>query len=700
MTARRCTTWTGEGFPRLTGLRSRREARARGRLAPLFLAALLGCSNTDTRSATTHGVYGVSAPLHGPEVVWSNNSGEPEYIDPGKCSEAIGGTIINNIFEGLTQRHPKTLASMPGVAKGWEISRDGLVYTFFLRRSFWSDGKPLTAADFEWSFKRVLNPKTASKYASFLHFIQNAKAYNTAAVLLTGLPPDTTAEAVRQAVEKMARVDEVGTATHLGAHTSATTGFFVYVGGEGQKRRAGRRKLLALTTLLGTPINSEITPQSVVRARAKDEHTLEVHLEVPLPYVLDLFSFYTSMPVPRHIIEPWEAAGNNPDAWTKPETIVSNGAYILAEWKFRQYMLLRKNDQYWDKKNVRTPTIRLGMVNSYNTTLNLYKTGEFDAIGENDRLPSEFLDHLSGYKDFIRSPYLATYYYLVNTRSPPLDNRKLRKAMSLAIDRQSVVQYITRGGQTASSDLCPAGVGGYPGLKSKIYDPDRARALLKEAGYDNGAAVPPITLIYNTAETHKQIAVAVQQMWKDVLGVKVTIENLEWKVYQKRLRHHDFQLARRGWVGDYNDPFTFLELLSKYSLNNHSGWSDPRYDALLTKANKTLDRNLRHQILLQAEALAMDAAPLLPLYGYVRSEMWKPYMRGIWPNYTGNHFMKYWWVDTDYTPEKNPDRRPGDDPPPPMLSPDPAPTRWSSIPVVDEAAAADRAAAAAHEPAP
>jgi ABC-type oligopeptide transport system substrate-binding subunit len=534
--------------------------------------------------------FGTTKPRHGPDEAWTNLGAEPEWIDPGKCTDSSGGTVAMNLFAGLTQSHPETLQPMPDVARSWEISADGRVYTFHLRPTQWSDGTPLTARDFEYAWKRVLDRETASKYASFLFPIKNAEAFNSG---------------------KASR-DEVG-------------------------------------------------------VRALNDLTLEVTLENPVPYFLSLTSFYTAMPVPRHVIERLVRAGKNPDLWTRLDYIVSNGPYVMTEWKFRQHMVFEKNARYWDAAHVKLQRIRLMEVESANTSLNLYEAGELDSLGEMV-LPSEFMDHLEHYGDFARAPMLATYFYWLNVKAPPLDDVRVRRALSLAVDRASLVKYVLRAGQVPSADLVPDGVGGYAGPHSPIFDPKQARRLLAEAGYGPEHPLPPITLRYNTLEGHKQIAEAVQQMWKQHLGVRVELENQEWKVFLKTLQAKDFQIARMAWVGDYPDANTFLELLSKSNGNNNSNWSDGEYERLLAEANRTQDRAQRLQLLRRAEALALAQAPLIPLYTYTRSELVKPYLMGHFLNYQQRLMFKYWWIDERWysgTPERLPNT------PPPMLLPEP-----------------------------
>jgi oligopeptide transport system substrate-binding protein len=322
-------------------------------------------------------------------------------------------------------------------------------------------------------------------------------------------------------------------------------------------------------------------------------------------------------------------------------------------------MVCERNPRYWDAANVRLDRVRVAMVESYTTALNMYAVGEFDWPGSNTSLPAEFMDHLAGYRDFRRHPYLASYYYWINTKAPPLDNPLLRRALALAIDREALVRHVTRGGQIPAADLVPDGVAGYQALGRPLFDPEAARRLLAEAGYTSGADVPEITLTYNTSEGHKQVAEAVQQMWKDVLGIRVELENQEWKVFLSTAEMNNFQLCRMGWTADYADPFTFLELLTSACGNNHSNWSDPAYDRLLKEANREPDPAVRLAKFREAEALALEQQPLIPLYTYTRTQLVKPYVRGIWGNHQDRHPWKYIWID-----EAAP-AAPAADPPPP-----------------------------------
>jgi oligopeptide transport system substrate-binding protein len=548
-----------------------------------LLAAILctGCSRPD------HGYFGTVKPAHGPNEIWINNSTEPETLDPTLCSDSAGGEIIWNVFAGLVQAHPATLEPCPDVATHWDVSDDGRTYTFHLRPSVWSDGVPLTAHDFVYAFRRLVDPKTASKYASNGHLLKGGAAITA----------------------------------------------------------------------------GEAHPESLA-VRAIDDLTLEVTLEEPVPYAMSMLTFYSFMPIPRHLMASLEARGIEASLWTRPEHVVCNGPYTMTEWRFRQHMIFEKNPRYWDAANVRLDRVRLSMVESETTALAMYAAGEFDWPGHNSALPFEFMDYVAEFKDFSHHTEWRSYFYWINTTRPPLDNPLLRQALSMAIDRESLVRHITRGGQTPTATLAPEGMAGYRGPSIALFDPDEARRLLAEAGYAKGSEVPPITLSYNTSEGHKQIAEAIQQMWKKELGIAVDLENLEWNVFLDKAARTDFQICRMGWSADYDDPFNFLEILSSASGNNHSNWKNPDYDGLLGEANRCLDPAKRLAILRDAEAMAMAAQPVIPIYIGTSSKLLKPYVRGLWPNAQVRHPWKFLWIDEQFDPERP--SRP-DPPPPPCL---------------------------------
>jgi oligopeptide transport system substrate-binding protein len=608
------------------------------------LASIAGCAWSDSK------YFGTTVPRHGPDEVWIILPSEPEWTDPGKCSDSSGGEVAWNMFAGLVELHPKTLEPIPEIATHWDISKDLRTYTFHLRKSEWSDGTPLTARDFEWSWKRVLDPATASKYATFGYTLQNGEAFNSRAVWVEGITPKTTAEQVKEAVSKLGAVDKVEISDEPYAA-------FVYPGGGEEEKDAIRERLVR--AINGKDfgfgkLQAKVADSSVVGVTAVDDYTLRAHLSAPIPFFLYTLGYYTMKPVPRHLIERLIAEGKNPDLWTRVEYVVGNGAYILKEHRFRQSYVFEANERYWNRQSVKTKRIKLPIVESYNTALNLYRAGEVDWLGNNTLVPAEFMDQVKKYKDFDVYPQTAMYFYWVNVTKPPMNDKRVRKAFSLAVDRKSLVGNVTKAGQIAWANLVPDGLAGYKGLKSSLHDGEQARKLLAEAGYPNGKNFPSVTLSYNTTELHKQVAEAVQQMWNKELNIKVNIENLEWKVYLKKLEMFDFQIARLGWVGDYPDPYTFLELVTSNNGNNHAKWSNKTYDRMLQNANATTDGKKRMEMLRDAEKIVDDEQPLIPLYVYTHTTVVKPYLMGHWPNYMVKHPWKYMWIDKRWygkTPE-------------------------------------------------
>jgi oligopeptide transport system substrate-binding protein len=574
-----------------------------------------------------NGYYGATQPKHGPDEAWSNFASEPETIDPSKAAEQVGGTLILNMFSGLTQGHPQTLDPMPDVAERWDISEDGRRYVFHLRKSTWSDGVPLTAADFEYTWRRVLDPKTGSRYASFLFGLKNGELFNRKALCIRAVGAASEAE-LRGVIEPLAAIEQLTLDPALDAA-------FVIIADPKARARVLRE----------LPGRVKEMDGSEVGVHAQDDSTLVVDLEVPLPFFLHITKYYTAMPVPRHLLERLEREGQPSELWSRPENIVSNGPYLLAEAKFRQFMRLEKNPRYWDAEHVKLQRIRLSLIENYNTTLNMYEAGELDTIGPATTLPAEFFDVLRTHKDFFSAPYESVYFYWVNHHAPPVDNRLVRQALSLAIDRESLVRHVTRAGQIPSADIVPDGLGGYQALNTPFFDPERARALLREAGYGPEHPLPTVTLRYNTSEGHRQVAEAVQAMWRKHLGISAEIENQEWKVYLKSLETRDYQLGRFGWIGDYPDPFTFLELFTAHNGNNRSGWSSREYDELLRQANFQRDPAQRLAKLREAELIFARELPVIPLYVYTRSELIKPYLRGHTINYECRYMYKYWFID-------------------------------------------------------
>lgn len=436
------------------------------------------------------------------------------------------------------------------------------------------------------------------------------------------------------------------------------------------------------------PVDVLVEDDSIVGVRAADDRTLDVELERPTPFFTDLTSLPTLAPVRQDVVEPFEKRGE-PEMWTRPESIVVNGPYTLDTWKFRYELTMKKNPQYWAADTLKIDRIVWTMVEEQNAGLNLYKAGELDYIGDNVSIPLEHMKLVENKKDFIRNFFLSTYWYEFNTKAPPVDDVRVRRALNLAVDKKQLVEKVTRGGQIPATHFVPDFTGlGYADqvaadkaahtdpfdTSDTNFNPERARELLREAGYDvrregDGWRVdkfPSLEILYNTGEGHKQIAVALQDMWKRHLGISVTLRNEEWKVMLKNVRDGHFQVVRFGWVADYNHPHTWLDTFLSSSPNNSTGWSDKEFDEMLRRAAETADPKESIRRYRDAEKRAVDGMAKMPLYFYTRSVLVKPWVKGFTGNARSTHLVKWLWIDPAF--RDNPDNSyasPGLELPPP-----------------------------------
>ncbi len=494
------------------------------------------------------------------QVLVFNNGVEPQTLDPSLMTGLPEHTIALGLFEGLTSLHPKTLAPVPGVAERWDVSPDGRVYRFHLRKARWSNGQPLTARDFVYAWRRALDPETAAEYAYMLYPIENARAFN----------------------------------------------------------------------------EGKLTDPEKLGFRALDDHTLEVRLEHPVAYFLELTSFATYAPLNRQCLE------THGDQWTRPGKMVCNGPFVLAEWRLHDRIVLKKNPFYWNAENVALEEIHILAVDDAETALKKYLNGEVDWIRE---VPGPKVAQVASLPGFRYSPELGTYFYRFNVTRPPLDDPRVRKALNMAVDKEAIVKYLLRAGQRAARSYVPPLLAGYQPVEGPGYDPEAARRLLAEAGYPGGRGFPRLELLYNTSESHKQIAEAIQYMWRKNLGITVTLRNQEWKVYLDSMSHLDYDIARSGWIGDYMDPNTFLDCFVTGGGNNRTGWSHRGYDDLIARAAREADPRARLALLRQAERiLVCEELPILPLYFYVNTYMVRPRVRGVYDNPRNFHPFQYVWI--------------------------------------------------------
>ncbi|MBI4126488.1 MAG: peptide ABC transporter substrate-binding protein [Deltaproteobacteria bacterium] len=491
--------------------------------------------------------------------IWWNRA-EPATIDPGLVRDHPSGNVVYQLFEGLTEYDPKTLAPVPGVATSWDVSADGKTYTFHLRSDAkWSDGTPVTASDFEYSWKRALDPKTASEYAYILYPLLNAEEYNT----------------------------------------------------------------------------GKITDSETVGVKAVDDGTLRVELKNPVPYFPHLASFATYRPVHRATVEKWG------EEWIRPEHMVSNGPYRLTSWVPQKEIVMEKNPNYWDKANVRINKAIFLPTDDNETALKLYLDGK---AHYNDYIPPTKVPEMAKRDDYHFIPEWATYYVWFNTERKPFDDPRVRQALSLAIDRQKIVD-VKKSNDVATTQSVPPGYEGYTSPEVQGFDPAKAKALLAEAGFADPKTFPTVSFYYNTSDANKLVAELIQSMWKENLGINIALVNQEWKTLLQTWSTGSFEISRYGWVGDFLDPVTFIDIFTSSSTQNYTRWKNPAFDELVAQSARKLDPATRLATLKKAEEILLQELPAIPLFHYGRPQMIDPRVKGFYPNAMNQHAIKFAWFE-------------------------------------------------------
>ncbi|WOO39939.1 peptide ABC transporter substrate-binding protein [Rubellicoccus peritrichatus] len=486
------------------------------------------------------------------QILLKANGADPATLDPQLATGVIEFDILLSLFEGLMKPNPVTLDPEPAVAESYEASEDGKRYTFFFRKdALWSNGDPITAHDFEFSYKRILSPNLGSQYAYMLYPILNASKFN----------------------------------------------------------------------------QGEIDDFAEVGVKAIDDHTLQIDLESPTPYFLSLILHLSWYPVHPPTILKHGEMDELGTRWTRPGNMVSNGPFALKKWSVNDDLVVTRNTNYWDNDAVALNGIHFLPIENLNTEERAFRAGQ---VHITKSIPLSKVDsyRASGSKDLRINPYLGIYYYTINTTRPPLDNIEVRKALSMAIDRKLITEKILKGGQLPALHFTPPNTGGYTTEYNVQENVEEAQKLLADAGFPGGKNFPVIELLYNSSESHKLIAEAIQQMWKKNLGIDVSLINQDWKVYLNSRRQKDYDIARASWIGDFVDPINFLDLMASYSGNNHTGWASLEFDELLDEASRTSDPEKRFTILQEAEAMALKEMPVIPIYFYMSVYLVNPAVEG------------------------------------------------------------------------
>lgn len=497
------------------------------------------------------------------QILHRGNGSQPQGLDP-HLTEGVPSTHVQrDLFEGLVARAPDGRI-IPGVAKRWETSEDGLTWTFFLRpEARWSNGDPMTAEDWTFSFRRIVNPATGSRFAILLNPVLHA-----------------------------------------------------------EEIIAGRR------------------PYQDLGVRVIDELTLEVQLEAPNPLFIEVLSHSLTYPVHRPTIE---AHG---DRWARPGVMVSNGAFQLEELAMQSHIRLVRNPYYWDSDNVILDEVFFYPTEDLSAELMRYRAGELSWTYEvpatqYNWIQANLADELSV------AEWFGTYYFGFNITRKPFDDPRVRRALSMAIDREIITEKITRFGQQPTFSYVPPGVPGYQRARpewaawTQAEREAHARELLAEAGFgpDNPLRVE---IRYNTHEDHRRISLAIAAMWHQALGVNAALINEEFRVFLNTRRSRAVtEVFRAGWIGNYLDPMYFLEQFFTDNPQNDIGFFEADYDHLLFRAARAANLEERLDLLHQAEQMLLDAQPLAPIYTYVSNRLIKPYVRGWEPNVLDQHPSRF-----------------------------------------------------------
>jgi oligopeptide transport system substrate-binding protein len=483
-------------------------------------------------------------------------------LDPALNNSVDGYVMLCNLFEGL-YRLDENDVPVPGVAESHDLSDDGLTYTFHLRdNAVWNDGKPVTAHDFEYAWKRALAPETAAEYAYLMYYVKGGEAYN---------------------------------------------------GGTGSADEVG--------------------------VKALDDRTLEVTLENPTLYFLKLAAFPTYYPVREDIV------AADPDRWTlDPKTFISNGCYNLTQYNDKVNYVLEKNPAYWNREIVKLAKVDVRMVEDVDSAWASYLAGDFDGLYN---VPTTVVQDGVADGSVQIWPYIGTYFFAINVDQPKaaainakaaeaLQDKRVRQALSLAIDRKQITDYVRMDGSVPAYAYVPDAISDSTGksFATKRYydvtaDIAAAKGLLADAGYPNGEGFPVLTYTYNAGAAHEGVAQALQGMWRDNLGITVELKNTDWAAFQEQRNSHDFILARHGWIADYNDASSFLEMWITNSGQNNSGYSNPEYDRLIKEAQKEQDLAKRDAIMHQAEDILMEDMPIVPIFFYTNPKAQKPYVENL-----------------------------------------------------------------------
>lgn len=602
------------------------------RLFMMFCVMLLlaGCdTRTSVERAQEEGV-----------LIVGNNS-EPQSFDPHIATSVSDFKIINAVMEGLLRGDSRDDAVFhPAVAESWTHNPEADKWRFSLRKdAVWSDGVPVTAHDFVYAYHRLLHPEFGGRYADMLYPLKNAEAYNRnrRSLLLCGPGSRLAGEAGLDG-EALARVDWERLDGMGARELEALRKDISRMEWPDGMPEEGARKIAARMLEDVRAGRPDLWEEARVGVRAADDHTLELEMRSPMPQLPLLLLHCTWFPVPRHAVEARGGMLDRTGGWTRPGVAVGNGPFLMAEHRFNDYVEVRRNPRYRNASSVRLNGVRfLPTVNGFTET-RMFFNGKLHVT---NNVPPEMTAYARkrGGGDFCQDDYYVTIFYRLNTSRAPLDDARVRRALSLAVDREALVRDVVCGGGQSCFGFTPDGAG-YRTPHGVEFNPEKARALLAQAGFPGGKGFPRLELMTTSREVQKIMAEAIQGMWRKHLGIHVDIRSCEWTAYKFAQNSMQYDFSSSSWSGDYLDPSSFLDLWSSASGNNNTGWSRPEYERLLAESRATGDQEKRMALLARAEALMLSESPVIPLYWARRSYLKRPEVRGWHPLLLDNHLFE------------------------------------------------------------
>ncbi len=630
----------------------------------LLLASIALAAVSCTVSSSSEAFFGRTVP---PErnIFRYVTGDEPESLDPAISNGQPEARIYMALYDGLVEYDAKTLEPRPALAERWQGNNDSSEFMFFLRRNGrWSNGDPIDANDFVYSFRRALAKETASRNAYLAYYIKYAQAYNEQKVFVrdpqTGkfleakdfdesTPPEPIAGSPLDAKGEYPAVENEPQAPDSDFHKQLHTPVRLTLPGDAKARNkaidADPKLKAAIAGKEFVPIKGED-----IGVEAVDKYTVRISLVQPAPFFVGLLAHQVFRIVPRKIVEKYGAT------WTQPQNIVTCGPFKVKTWRPYDKLVVERDPMYWDAATVRLDEIHFYPMADNPSIMNLYKVGEVDAV-LNHTVPNAWLEVVRTKQDYMDGAEAAINYLLINVTQPPMNDVRVRKAFNYAVDKNAwatwrkIVKPLTA--------FTPEGIfAGYPQPKGDQFNPEEARRLMGEAGFpvikrgDGSFSCPSfpvdqVEYIYNTQESNKAMAEWMQAQWKQNLGITISLRNMDRKTFlnvRAKLEYKGF--SRGAWSADYMDPFTFLSLFYVGG-ENGSGWQDPKYVEMLDQANRTLDLKKRYELLAQAEKFLIDAQPMIPIDTASINWVKKPYVKGMYPNPGSLFPWKFVYIQRD-----------------------------------------------------